>query len=188
MSAVFLAGTDFNARDYKKSREEICFHRRVFLAEQIHARGACAAAGDQSGKKKYLFLNEQTLLHNVGIRSIKNGKEVIYTLISAGCSWYDAGCHTEMLLRGEDHILEFYFQSMMGGDPVRKRFQLTDLPARPDGASRVLVEAHFTDRYRCEVKVTDLGFGELYPASDLYWKESFLTEEQEDGHGTGNDL
>lgn len=105
MSAVFLAGTDFNARDYKKSREEICFHRRVFLAEQIHARGACAAAGDQSGKKKYLFLNEQTLLHNVGIRSIKNGKEVIYTLISAGCSWYDAGCHTEMLLRGEDHIL-----------------------------------------------------------------------------------
>ena len=69
VSAVFLAGTDFNARDYKKSREEICFHRRVFLAEQIHARGACAAAGDQSGKKKYLFLNEQTLLHNVGIRS-----------------------------------------------------------------------------------------------------------------------
>ena len=93
-----------------------------------------------------------------------------------------------MLLRGEDLILEFYFQSMMGGDPVRKRFQLTDLPARPDGASRVLVEAHFTDRYRCEVKVTDLGFGELYPASDLYWKESFLMEEQEDGHGTGNDL
>lgn len=41
---------------------------------------------------------------------------------------------------------------------------------------------------RCEVKVTDLGFGELYPASDLYWKESFLMEEQEDGHGTGNDL
>ena len=32
VSAVFLAGTDFNARDYKKSREEICFHRRVFLA------------------------------------------------------------------------------------------------------------------------------------------------------------
>ena len=47
VSAVFLAGTDFNARDYKKSREEICFHRRVFLAEQIHARGACAAAGER---------------------------------------------------------------------------------------------------------------------------------------------
>lgn len=41
-------------------------------------------------KEKVFILNEQTLLHNVGIRSIKNGKEVIYTLISAGCSWYDA--------------------------------------------------------------------------------------------------
>ena len=69
VSSVFLTGTDFNARDYKKSRDEICFRRRVFLAEQICARGACMLA--QAGKDRvpYLFLSEQTLLYNVGIRS-----------------------------------------------------------------------------------------------------------------------
>lgn len=39
VSAVYLTGTDLNAGVYKKSREAICCRRRVFLGEQIHARG-----------------------------------------------------------------------------------------------------------------------------------------------------
>ena len=45
-SAVFLTGTDLNTRDYKKSREAICFRRRVFLADLLYARGACMLAQD----------------------------------------------------------------------------------------------------------------------------------------------
>ncbi len=188
VSAVFLMGTDLNARDYRKSREEICFHRRVFLGEQIHARGACMLAGSEPGKRNYLFLNEQTLLYNVGIRAAKAGKEQIHTLISAGCSWYEAEGSWEMMVLSEP-VLEFSFQSMLGGEPIRAGMMLTDLPPRPDGASRILLEIHFTGPRQCEVKATDLGFGELYPASDLYWKETFwLDDEEEDGYGTGDDL
>jgi hypothetical protein len=187
VSAVFLTGTDFNARDYKKSREEICRRRRVFLGEQIHARGACMLAGSAGGENKsYLFLNEQTLLYNVGIRSSRAGRESIHTLVSAGCSWYDVQESFEMLLLDEP-ILEFTFQSMLGGEPIREGLGLTDLPKRPDGATRLLLEIHFAGPLQCEIKVTDLGFGELYPASDLYWRESFLLGEER-AYGSGEHL
>lgn len=190
VSAVFLTGTDLNAEDYKKSREEICFRRRVFVGEQLQARGACLMAGDESGSRPYLFLSEQTLLYNVGIRSSRGGKEEISTIVQAGCSWYEAEAECELILLSEP-ILEFSFQSMLGGDAIRAGMLLNDLPGRPKGATRLLVEVHFPGPARCEVRVTDLGFGELYPSSDLYWRETFLLEEQEekeDGHGSGGDL
>lgn len=53
VSAVFLTGTDLNAADYRKSREALCYRRRVFLAEQICARGACMSMTEE--KRQYLF-------------------------------------------------------------------------------------------------------------------------------------
>ncbi len=177
VSAVFLSGTDFNAQDYKKSRETICSRRRVFLTEQLYARGACALARD-AGKKSYLFLNEQTLLYNVGIRGSRAGKEELYTLLNAGCSWYEAECSCEVLLKGEP-VLEFVFSSMLGGEPILEGLRLADLPQRPDGASRIRLEVRFSGPRQCEVMATDLGFGEFYPATDLFWRETFWLEQEE---------
>ncbi len=182
VSAVFLTGTDLNSGDYKKSREEICHRRRVFLGTQIHARGACMTAEGTGQRRPYLFLSEQTLLFNVGLRSKKDGKEEVYTLIRAGLNWYEAEGSCEVLLLTEP-LLEFSFRSMLGGEPVYAGMLLTDLPRRPEGTSRLLVEVRFSAPLKCEVEVTDLGFGELYPSSDLRWKESFVLEEQEEGHG-----
>ena len=139
------------------------------------------AAGDACKSRAYLFLNEQTLRYNVNIRSRRAGKEQLYTLISAGCSWYEAKASCEVLLL-EEPLLEFVFSSMLGGEPIREGLLLTDIPERPPGAGM-----WFSGPRQCEVKVSDLGFGELYPASDLYWKETFWLEE-EDSYGAGDDL
>lgn len=187
-SAVFLTGTDLNTRDYKKSREAICFRRRVFLADLLYARGACMLAQDSREQKPYLFLSGQTLLYNVGIRSSRSGKEEVYTIVRAGLSWYEVRESCEVILCSEP-LLEFVFQSMLGGEPIRAGMHLPDLPDRPGGTSRLLVEVCFPAPAQCEIKVMDLGFGELYPSSELCWKESFVLEEQEEmSHGTGYGL
>lgn len=185
VSAVFLTGTDLNVKDYEKSREMLCHRRRVFVGEQIPARGACMAAGDQEEKRPYLFLGEQTLLFNVGIRSSQGEKECVHTLIDAGCSWYEAKGSCEVILLTEP-LLEFCFQSMLGKEPIQAGMYLTDLPKRPERTSRVLVKAYFSAPMQCEVEVADLGFGEMYPSSDLCWRESFKLEEQkEEKDGVG---
>lgn len=145
-------------------------------------------ACDEDQERPYLFLNEQTLLYNVGIRSCRAGKESIHTIVRAGCNWYDIQESCEMLLRG-DSILEFVFQSMLGGEPIQAGLMLTDIPVKKDGVRRVQVDIHFESPFQCEVKATDLGFGEIAPSSDLYWKETFwLDERKEDDHGAGYDL
>ena len=186
VSAVFLTGTDLNAADYRKSREALCYRRRVFLAEQICARGACMSMTEE--KRQYLFLSEQTLLYNVAVRSRRGGKESLYTLAEAGENWYEVHKEQEMILLG-DSVLELAFQPMLGGEAIRAGMRLNDIPKRPEGATRILVELHFSGPAQCEVRVTDLGFGELYPASDLYWMDTFtLDEEEETAYGAGSDL
>lgn len=188
ISAVFLTGTDLNRAEYGKSREELCFRRRVFLGDLIHARGACMAAGEENGKRTYLFLSEQTLLYNVGIKSSQGGEEGVYTIVSAGLNWYEAKGSCEVILLDEP-LLEFSFQSMLGKEAVRAGMLLTDLPRRPGRTCRLLVEVCFPSPVQCEIKVTDLGFGELYPSSDLYWTELFtLKEQEEESHGSGSGL
>lgn len=179
VSAVFLTGTDLSAKEYPKSREALCCRRRVFLGDAVHARGACLAAAEQAGTRPYLFLSEQTLLFNVGIRGVWGGTEEVCTIVSAGVNWYEAKGSGEVILLGEP-LLEFTFQSMLGGEPIRSGMFLTDLPRRPKGTSRLLLEVHFPAPSECEIKVTDLGFGELYPSSDLFWTETFqLSKDQE---------
>ena len=48
-----------------------------------------------------------------------------------------------------------------------------------------LVELHFSCPAQCEVRVTDLGFGELYPASDLYWMDTFTLDKSRNAFASG---
>lgn len=187
ISSIFLAETDFNPKYYRKSREIICARRRVFLTEQIYARGACLLASKIKERRNYLYLSEQTLLYNVGIRSSRGGKESIYTLLNAGENWYDANRSYEIRLLDEP-VLEFVFPSLLGGKPIQRELRLSNLPERPRGVTRILLEISFLSPKQCEIKASDLGFGELYPSSGLVWKEVFCLESEEKSNGAGNNL
>ena len=94
-------------------------------------------------KRQYLFLSEQTLLYNVAVRSRRGGKESLYTLAEAGENWYEVHKEQEMILLG-DSVLELAFQPMLGGEAIRAGMRLNDIPKRPEGATRILVELHFS--------------------------------------------
>ena len=53
--------------------------------------------------------------------------------------------------------------------------KLDGLPERPPKASRIRIEVSFTSGTTMKVRVTDLGFGDLYPTSHKVWEE-VLTE------------
>ena len=48
---------------------------------------------------------------------------------------------------------------------------LADLPKRPPKTSRVKVDVSMISEMRMQVTIKDLGFGELFKASDIEWKE-----------------
>ena len=94
----------------------------------------------------------------------------MYTLLNAGESWYEAKAGCEVLLYDEP-VVEFYFQPMQGAEGLKESLLLEGLPDRPSRASRLRIEAEFVRVDRLRLTVRDMGFGELFPSTDLCWVE-----------------
>jgi len=173
VSAVYLVGDGFEEKWYEKSLQILCSGRRVFAGNNLYAKGACYRAADAVKKQepeKYLFLGEDKISYNVGLRTNGVGKNNTYALVNAGESWYEAKAVCEALLC-EEPVVEFVLQPMQGDAVLKVNLPLEGLPKRPNKATRLLISVAFLSVDRLRVEVKDLGFGELFPSTDLCWTE-----------------
>ena len=106
------------------------------------------------------------------MQMVVQGTETVYPVVTAGVNWYEAGTSFSCLLNGEPELV-FSVSGLEGGETRQLRMDLSGLPARPPKASRLEVNVSFSSAHRCEVEVRDAGFGELYPASGLCWREEW---------------
>lgn len=174
VSSVFLVGEGFEEKWYEQALRVLCGGgRRVFAGNNLFAKGACCRAMQEAGpgrEKTYVFLGADKTSYNVGLRTPGTGRNAVYTLLDAGESWYEAKAECEALLCGEPAV-EFILKPMQGGETLKEILALPGLPDRPSRACRLKVSAEFLSVDRLRVQVSDLGFGELFPSSDLTWSE-----------------
>lgn len=173
VSAVYLVGEGFEEKWYEGSLRLLCNGRRVFAGNNLYAKGACyrAAQVARGGTvAPYVFLGADKISYNVGLKTPETGKNSVYTLLNAGESWYEAKAECEALLC-EEPVVEFILQPMQGAEQLKESLLLDGLPDRPSRATRVRIEVEFLSVDRLRVSVADLGFGELFPSTDLCWTE-----------------
>lgn len=173
ISAVYLVGEGFEEKWYEDSLKLLCNGRRVFAGNNLYAKGACYRATqviNRGAAASYVFLGADKISYNVCLRTPGAGKNSMYTLLNAGESWYEAKTWCEALLYDEP-VVEFFFQPMQGAEGFKESLLLDGLPDRPSRTTRLHIEAEFlcVDCLRLEVR--DMGFGELFPSSDLCWTE-----------------
>lgn len=174
VSSVFLVGEAFEEKWYEQSLRVLCASgRRVFAGNNLFAKGACFRAAQEAGltgERTYVFLGEDKISYNVGLRTPGSGRNAVYTLLEAGESWYEAKAECQALLCSEP-VVEFILKPMQAGDTLKESLLLAGLPDRPPRATRLRISAEFLSVDRFQVQVSDLGFGELFPSSDLTWTE-----------------
>ena len=173
VSAAYLVGDGFSERWYEKSLQLLCAGRRVFAGNNLFAKGACYRAAELAGEEApqpYLYFGDDKIPCNVGICAVNTGRDGIEVLIPAGVNWYEARAECEVLLC-EQPIVEIVFQPLLGDTSLKESILLDGLPERPPRTTRLKVEAAFTKKSACRVRIWDLGFGELYPATNLTWEE-----------------
>lgn len=172
VSSVYLVGEGFEEKWYTESLKLLCSGRRVFAGNNLYAKGACyrAAWAVNQQAAPYVFLGADKISYNVGLRTPGVGKNSIYTLLNAGQSWYEAKAECEVLLY-EDCVVEFILQPMQGSESLKKSLLLEGLPERPARATRLRIAVEFLRVDSLKIEVWDLGFGELFPSSDLHWTE-----------------
>lgn len=179
-SAVFLVGPGFERSWAKESLKVLCRGaRKVYYSSNLFSRGACYAAMDKCGllrNNDIRFIGEDLVTDNIGMDVISEGERVFVRIIGAGTHWYEAENEIEFLLDNEQQI-ELKAVSIKDGSIRKIRMQLEGLPKRPPKTTRINLKIRYEDAKTCILSAHDLGFGELFPASNKVWEEVLIVKE-----------
>ncbi len=170
-SAVYLVGDGFDGDWMKSSLTKLCKGRKVFLGKNLYSKGACYAGYTKDGKRDwpFVFIGDNDLKLNLSIKILDNNVMKFFTLIDAGESWYDVKGECEVILDGEPEI-EFFIQRPESREAHTEVLELTDLPKRENRTTRLRIEASPVSDVAVAISITDLGFGEISPASGKKWE------------------
>lgn len=175
VSTIFLLGDGFREKWTKRSLEFLCRTRRVFQGNNLFSKGASIAARERirpaEGVRKFVFLGEDKLKANLGMNLLKCGQEVYYALLDAGVNWYEAENSFDIIM-DPSGIINIQVTPLTGKSPRLVQFYLEGLQKRPNGTTRLHISLDMPSVDEVDVKVTDCGFGELFPGTGQVWEQA----------------
>ena len=175
ISTVFLLGDGFHEKWTKRSLEFLCRTRRVFQGNNLFSKGASIAARERvaptGNGSRFVFLGEDKLKANLGMKLLKCGTEVYHALLDAGVNWYEAETGLDIIM-DPSGILNIEVTPLTGGRPKIVQLYLDGLVKRPAGTTRLHISMSMSSVNEVNVKVTDKGFGELFPATGKVWEQT----------------
>ena len=177
ISSVFLVGDDF-AEDWMKQNLKILRNgRRVFAGKNLFVKGACYRGMELlQGVEEYLYLGVEKLSSHIALKVEEHGKELLETVVYGGRNWYECNVSLEVLLLDEP-VLEFAMIPINGKEMKTTRVYLNELPKRPKKTTRLRIELEFVSATCAKLLVKDLGFGELFPRSDMTYEGELQWEQ-----------
>lgn len=171
VSAVYLVGDGFDGGWMKRSAAFCCRGRRAFVGKNLYSKGACYAAAVQKGREpwNYVYLGDNEMKLNVSLKVQNKRKEEFYSLLTAGENWYEAAGECEVILAGTPEI-NFWLQLPGSREAKVEKLRLSDLPKRPDKTTRLRITAKPLSDCTVQIRIKDLGFGELFAGSGKVWE------------------
>ena len=173
-SAAYLIGDGFKGKWLHDALSLLCRNCRVFQGNNLYSKGAAVSARlrlyPDEITDRYFFLSESKLKSNIGLLAVKQGKETCEPLLDAGVYWYEAGCEKDFILEGTNEI-RLVMMSITGGNASEYMIRLDELPVREDRVTRIRVNLSMRTVNHLDVRIRDMGFGEIYPASGLRWEK-----------------
>lgn len=175
MSSAYLLGDGFRDGWNEQSLQFLCHNRRVFQGNNLFSRGACYGLLEKlepsETGSRHVFLGKDKLKSNIGMHVLRQGKESYFALLDAGENWYEVERECEFLLAGERE-LSFVITPLTGKNAETRQITLHgDLNGAP--FTRYRLKMSMSAPETVQVKVADLGFGELFPSTDQIWEQSF---------------
>ena len=176
VSSAYLLGDGFRAEWQKESLQFLCHNRRVFQGNNLFSRGACYGLQEKLEPSeegtKHVFLGKDKLKSNIGMNVVRQGKESYYALLDAGENWYETTKECEFLL-ADERKLDFVITPLNGKNIETKSMNLTGADDGDAPYTRYRLKMTMSAPETVRIKVTDLGFGELFPSVGQVWEESF---------------
>lgn len=174
VGTVFLIGDGFDESWCKKTLSYLCMGKRVFQGKNLYSKGACYCAKDRLKpselNKQYVFLGADKLKFNLGLQMRKGREEEYFALFDAGVNWYDSDKEFDCILE-EGSYVNFIVTPLDGKDKEKITVELAGLPTRPKRATRLNIKVKMASETLIQIRIMDLGFGEMYPLSGKVWSK-----------------
>lgn len=175
ISTVFLLGDGFKEKWTKRSLEFLCRTRRVFQGNNLFSKGATIAARERlrptDNSSRYVFLGEDKLKANIGMNVLKCGTECYHAILDAGVNWYEAQSQMDIII-DQSGVLDIQVTPLTGKSPKVVQLILDGLEKRPRGTTRLRLSVTMGSVNEVEVKVQDMGFGEIFPSTGKVWEQA----------------
>lgn len=172
-SSVFLLGEGFNGDWCQDSLRLLCRNRRVFKGNDLYSKGACFGAQERMNHRhggEMVFLGRDKLKMNIGMRLLRQGEASYLAILDGGENWYECHKQWDIILR-EGNIIQLALTPLDGRNVRYVEIVLDGLPIREPKTTRLHLEAVMVNEDTLEIRVTDKGFGEIAPASSMYFTQ-----------------
>lgn len=171
ISSVYLIGEHFSDEWMKQSLRFLCRGRRVFQGNNLYSKGACYGMlerlhASEEGKT-HVFLGNDKLKTNIGMKILRRGEESYVALLDAGINWFEAEKTLEFYMQ-ESNTVELVLTSLTGGGSTTARIVLEELKG---DVNRLSIHLYLREESCLIVEIEDLGFGEFKEATHQVWRE-----------------
>lgn len=169
ISTLFITGKGFEDDWIDQTLQELCLGRRIFKGQNLYTKGACYMAKEMKGEKKledYILLSEEMLHSRVWMSAYVDAKVQEVVLAKIGTPWYEVNEEIELIFDGKPEVA-IHCKSLFGRDTDTYRLVMDNLPFRPNKMTRAGLSLKCSSSNCIDVELRDLGFGDLYPATDL---------------------
>ena len=175
LGSIFLIGDGFGEDWMKYSLRYLCKGRRVFQGNNLFSKGACIGMQErllpgESGKA-YVFLGNDKLRANIGMKILRQGEESYYALLDAGANWYEAERTLEVYLQDGNELTVLITPLIHSASGNGGRAVGIALEGLSGNIARLRLHFFLKEENCLSVEVQDLGFGEFRVSAGKVWKE-----------------
>ncbi len=189
-SVIFLAGDGFEGEWMNKSLSFLRRSRRIFQGMNLYSKGAAYSALLRTVLRdlhdSFFYLGRDGLSADIKIlavntepgegtasRSPQKGRDdTALVLLEAGSVWYRTQVEEEFILESGSE-LSLIISPITGQEEREEIMPLEGLPHRPDRTTRLKLHMEMISEREALVRVRDLGFGTIFPASGKTWEHTF---------------
>ncbi len=175
LGSIYLIGDGFGEDWMKYSLRYLCKGRRVFQGNNLFSKGACIGMQErllpgESGKA-YVFLGNDKLRANIGMKILRQGEESYYALLDAGVNWYEAERTLEVYIQDGNELALLITPLIHSASGNGGRSVGIALEGLSGNIARFRLHFFLKEENCLSVEVQDLGFGEFRVSAGKVWKE-----------------
>lgn len=142
--------------------------RRIFAGRGLYCLGACWNAVKERLPKNTIA--DRQIFHNVYLEAYQDAKEGPVRLLKAGTQLSEAETEVQVIL-DDTPELKFEIEDVRTGESISCTFKPENLWMRENKTLRLEIRLIFLDYGTLVLKVRDIGFGEIYPATFRVWEQ-----------------